>query len=265
MKEWSMFLITGATGTVGRPLVESLAGAPVRAVSRSAPDFTGVTAVFLNPRAVGSAAASLLARAKDAGVRRVVVLAAINVDEPLEHQPSRFNGDRNKEVEAAAIESGLEWVSLRPTYFAMNTAMAWGPQLRAGDVVHAPFPTAAEAPIDQRDIAAVAARALVSDDLLGQKLALTGPESLTYAEMAATIGRVLGRDVRFAEIAPEAAEKVMVERGANPGFAAALLARYAREEGKPAHVASDVEKVLGRPAWSYAEWVADHADLFARQ
>jgi uncharacterized protein YbjT (DUF2867 family) len=266
-----MFLITGATGVVGRPLMELLSGSPVRGVSRSAagmvrePDFTGVTAVFLNPRAVGMAATALLARAKEAGVRRVVVLAAINVDEPLDHQPSRFNGDRNKEVEAAAIESGLEWVSLRPTYFAVNTAYAWGPQLAAGDVVRAPFPTAAEAPIDQRDLAAVAARALTDDDLVGRKLALTGPESLTYAEMAATVGRVLGRDVRFEPIPAEVAHRVAVERGANAEFTKALFARYAREEGKPAYVSVEVEKVLGRPARSFAEWVADNADRFARR
>src|SRR5262245_26677355 len=259
-----MFLITGATGTVGRPLVELLRGSPVRAVSRSEPDFTGVTAVFVNPRAVGMDAAKLLARAKEEGVRRVVVMAAINVDEPLDHQPSRFNGDRNKEVEAAAIESGLDWVSLRPTYFAMNTATAWGPQLRMGDVVRAPFPTATEAPVDERDIAAVAARALTDDDLLGQKLELTGPESLTYEELVATIGRVLGRDVRFAPVAPDDAERMMVQHGANPEFVSALLARHAREEGKPAYVSADVEKVLGRPATSFAEWVTDHAALFTR-
>jgi uncharacterized protein YbjT (DUF2867 family) len=260
-----MFLITGATGTVGRPLVELLSGSPVRAVSRSEPDFTGVTAVFLNPRAVGMAAAPLLARAKKDGVRRVVVLAAINVDEPLDHQPSRFNGDRNKEVEAAAIESGLEWVSLRPTSFAINTAYSWGAQLQQGDVVRAPFPNASEALIDPRDIAAVAAEALTGDDLVGQKLVLTGPEALTHVEMVATIGRVLGRDLRFEAIPVEVAARVLVEHGHDAEFVTALMARYTREEGRPAHVSVDVEKVLGRPATPYAAWVADHAKLFTRQ
>lgn len=270
-----MYLITGATGTVGRPLVELLRGEPVRAVSRSArelagadvvpePDFTGVTAVFLNPRAVGTRAAELLARAKDHGVRKVVVLAATNVDEPLDHQPSRFNGDRNKEVEAAAIDSGLEWVSLRAGTFAVSAAYAWAPQLRHGDVVRAPFPHASEAYVDPRDLAEVAARALTTDDLVEQKLVLTGPESRTHAELVATIGAVLGRDVRFEAIPAQVAARILTENGHKPEFVHALIARYQRENGQPAHVSSDVEKVLGRPARRFAEWVADHADLFAR-
>lgn len=270
-----MYLITGATGTVGRPLVELLRGERVRAVSRSAtelagaevvaePDFDGVSAVFLNPRAVGLAAANLLARAKEQGVRKVVVLAATNVDEPLDHQPSRFNGDRNKEVEAAAIDSGLEWVSLRAGTFAISAAYAWAPQLRHGDVVRAPFPHASEAYVDPRDLAAVAAHALTSDDLNGQKLVLTGPEAATHAELVATIGRVLGRALRFEPVPAQVAARILVENGHNPEFVHAIIARYQREDGVPAHVSADVEKVLGRPARPFAEWVADHAELFAR-
>ena len=266
-----MYLITGATGTVGRPLLAELRGHAVRAVTRdpsrlpgavSEPDVTGVTAMFLHPRAVGLGAADLLARAKAAGVRRVVVLSAMNVDDPPDEQPSRFNGDRNKEVEAAAIGSGLEWVSLRAGYFAINTAWSWGPQLRAGDVVRAPFPRMAEAPVDPRDLAAVAARALVDDDLAGRKLVLTGPESLTHEQLVATIGRVLGRELRLSEVPASAAVAGMIEHGQRPEFVAALMARYERENGRPAHVSGDVEKVLGRPARTFADWVADHVEYF---
>ncbi|TDV43593.1 NAD(P)H-binding protein [Actinophytocola oryzae] len=270
-----MYLVTGATGTVGRPLVELLRGSGVRAVSRSVtelpgaevvtePEFTGVDGVFLNARAVGLDAADLLARAGEQGVRRVVVLAASNVDEPLDEQPSRFNGDRNAEVEAAAIDSGLEWVSLRPTYFAVNAEYSWGGQLRRGDVVRAPFPEATEAPIDPRDIAAVAAAALTTDDLVGDKLLLTGPESLTHTEMVATIGRVLGRDLRLEPVPVEIASRVLVDNGHRPEFVTALMDRYRREAGRPAHVSADAEKALGRPPRPFAEWVADHAALFTR-
>lgn len=266
-----MYLITGATGTVGRPLLAELHGQAVRAVTRdpsrlpgavTEPDFTGVTALFLHPRAVGLGAADLLARAKAAGVRRVVVLSAMNVDDPLDEQPSRFNGDRNKEVEAAAIGSGLEWVSLRAGYFAINTAWSWGPQIRVGDVVRAPFPHVAEAPVDPRDLAAVAARALVDDDLVGRRLVLTGPESLTHERLVATIGRVLGRELRYSEVPASVAAAGMVAHGQRPEFVAALMARYERENGRPAHVSGDVEKVLGRPARTFADWVADHAEYF---
>lgn len=272
-----MFLITGATGTVGRPLVGLLDRSVVRAVTRdparaglpgvelvSELDFTGVTAVFLHPRAVGLGAADLLARAKEHGVRRVVVLSAVNVDDPLDEQPSRFNGDRNKEVEAAAVASGLEWVSLRASYFAINTAYSWGAQIRAGDVVNAPFPDAAEAPVDERDLAAVAARALTDDELVGRTLELTGPESLTHMELVAAIGRVLGRELTFSAVPAEVAGRALVGHGQRAEFVAALMARYGREAGRPAQVSGDIEKVLGRPARSFGEWVADHAGLFEK-
>jgi uncharacterized protein YbjT (DUF2867 family) len=129
-----MILITGATGTIGRPLIEVLgtAGADIRAVTRKgqaaglpdgvevvagdpsrpdtiAPFLEGITGLFLHPRTVGDAAVGeLLALAREQGVKRVVVLSAINVDDDPALQPSRYNGDRNKEVEDAAVASGLD-------------------------------------------------------------------------------------------------------------------------------------------------------------
>lgn len=271
-----MYLITGGTGTIGRPLVELLHGHPVRVLTRdpahqnrpgvqyvTEPDFTGVTAVFLNPRAVGLRAGELLRDARRHGVRRVVVLAASNVDDPLDHQPSRFNGDRNKEVEAAAIASGLDWVSLRAATFAMSTAYSWAQQLRAGDTVRVPYPAAPEAPLHERDLADIAAHALTTGDLDGTTLVLTGPQSHTHQELIATIGHTLGRDLRCAAVPPAVAAARMVEHGHPQEFVSALMARYEREAGRPAHVSGDVAKVLGR-ARTYAEWVTDHADLFTR-
>jgi uncharacterized protein YbjT (DUF2867 family) len=302
-----MILVTGATGTIGRPLIDLLAGegAEVRAVTRNpkpaglsaevevvegdpsrpdtiAPFLEGVTALFLHPRAVGiPAAGELLALARKQGVKRVVVLSAINVDDDLAEQPSRYNGDRNKEVEDAAVGSGLEWVSLRASSFATNTLLTWGAQIvpayapqvsseellgreepRAGDVVRGPYATFAEAPMHERDLAGVGARALLTDELVGRKLELTGPQSLTHEEMVAIIGDVIGRPLRYEEIPPEAVKQSMVQRGFPEPFVEALMARYARGVGQPAPVTGEVEKILDHPARTYAQWVADHADAF---
>jgi uncharacterized protein YbjT (DUF2867 family) len=233
-----MLLVTGATGTIGRPLVDLLVGegAEVRAVTRNplaaglparvevvegdpsrpdtiAPFLKGVTALFLHPRAVGTPAVELLALARQRGVKRVVALSAMNVDDDLDEQPSRYRGDRNKEVEDAAVASGLEWVSLRASFFAINTLHAWGAQIHAGDVVRGPYATFAEAPIHERDLAGVGARALLTDELVGRRLELTGPQSLTHGEMVAIIGDVIGRPLRYQEIPPEAAKQGMVQRG----------------------------------------------------
>ena len=282
-----MILVTGATGTVGRPLIEvlSTAGADIRAVIRKgqaaglpahvevvvgdlsrpetiAPALRGVTALFLHPRAVGDAAFELVALAREQGVQRVVALSAINIDDPLDQQPSRSNGDRNKEAEQAAVASGLEWVSLRPSSFASNTLQAWGAQIRAGDVVRYVYAAFEESLLDERDLAAVGARALLSDDLLGRRLMLSGPQSLSHAEMVATIGEVIGRPLRFQEVEPEVLKRGMIANGFAEPFVTALLARYAREVGQAAPVTGEVERILGRPARSYAQWVADHADAF---
>jgi len=282
-----MLVVTGATGTIGRPLVDVLVaqGAEVRAITRNplaaglpagvdvvegdpsrpdtvAPFLEGVTALFLHPRAVGTSAVELLALARDRGVRRVVALSAMNVDDDLDEQPSRYRGDRNKEVEDAAVGSGLEWVSLRASYFAINALLAWGAQIRAGDVVRGPYASFAEAPIHERDLAEVGARALLTDALAGRRLPMTGPQSLTHEEMVAIIGDVIGRPLRYQEVPPEAATQGMVQHGFPGPFVEALMARYAEEVGQAAPLSGEVETILGRPARTFAEWVADHAAAF---
>ncbi|TCO50903.1 NAD(P)H-binding protein [Actinocrispum wychmicini] len=274
-----MILVTGATGNVGRPLVDLLveAGAKVRAGTRdpqpnlpdgveiepsSTPSLSGVTAIFVNSRAVGTTLGPLIDRARAAGVRRVVALAAINVDDPVEAQPSRYTGDRNKEVEAAAIDSGLEWVSLRPTIFGTNSIGLWAKQIAGGDTVYGPYATASWSPIDPRDVAGVAARALLGDDLLGRKIELTGPGSLTLREMVATIGSVIGRDLTYQEIPPDQALRRFAEIGLPDGFGPAMLTMLARNAVGPAPVTGEVERILSRPATSFAEWVTDHKGAF---
>lgn len=174
-----MILVTGATGNVGRPLVAQLLarGADVRAVTRyrttadlpraadvveadpSRPDslagaFEDVTAVFLNARAVQTAASELLTLARRAGVARAVALAASNVEEDHARQPSRWRGDLNAELEQTVVASGLDWVSLRPAEYASNLIGLWAAQLRSGDVIRAPYGASQHAP-SCRPVAAV--------------------------------------------------------------------------------------------------------------
>lgn len=282
-----MILVTGATGVVGRPLLDLLtaAGAEVRAVTRTpyaaglpagvdvvqgdpahpatlAPALRGVTGLFLNPRALGTAAGELLRLARDQGVRRVVALSALNVDFELARQPSRLRGEYNKEVEAAAVASGLEWVGLRAGYFAVNTIGTWAGQIRAGDVVRGPYPDATWAPVHERDLAAVGARALLGDELVGRLPVLTGPRSLTQPEMVAAIGAAIGRPLRFEAVPPEAAVEGMVRAGMPEALAAGFVAMQAESYGQRGLVTGEVEKILGRPGLGYAEWAAEHADAF---
>jgi uncharacterized protein YbjT (DUF2867 family) len=238
-------LVTGATGNVGRPLVTQLAtaGVEVRAVTR-APDTArfpagvkvvgtaaegvrGASAVFLNSRALGDELEPLVARARRVGVTRLVALSAINADDDFSRQPSRLRGDRNKEVEQLAVDSGLEWVSLRPTVFITNFFGMWAPQIQAGDVVNGPYATASTAPIVEGDIAAV-----------------------------------LSRPLRYQEVPAELVRQRFVGLGFSPEFADAYIAFLEATVSKPALVTHEVEKILGRPAETVAESVAAHRELF---
>jgi uncharacterized protein YbjT (DUF2867 family) len=273
-------LVTGATGNVGRPLVNQLAaeGAHVRAVTRHpasaafppgvdvvgsvAAGMPGASAVFLNSRALGDDLATAVDLARREGVTRLVALSAINADDDFSRQPSRFRGDRNKEVEQYAVDSGLEWVSLRPTVFVTNFFGMWAPQINAGDVVSGPYAQASTAPIVDRDISAVAAHALLTDGLLGQKVPLTGPQALTNTELVDEIGRVLGRELRYQEVPPDLVRQRFIDLGFPAEFADAYMGLLSATVSKPALVTHDVEKILGRPAESFADAVAAHRDLF---
>jgi uncharacterized protein YbjT (DUF2867 family) len=273
-------VITGATGNVGRPLVAELvaAGAEVRAVSRhsesaglsptvkvfdtAAAAIPGATALFLNSRALQGEMASVVAQARQQGGIRLVALSAINADDDFSRQPSRYRGDRNKEVDQLAAGSGLPWVSLRPSVFATNFAGMWSGQIRAGDVVNGPYAAASSAPIVEADIAAVAARALLSDDLLGQRIPLTGPQALTNTEMVDIIGSVLHRDLRYHEIPADLVRQRFVSLGFPAEFGAAYVTMLATTVDKPAEVTDNIEKILGRPAVTFEQWVRDHTSLF---
>lgn len=273
-------LVTGATGNVGRPLVTELvnAGARVRAVTRSpqtaalpsgvevvptaAAGMPGVSAVFLNSRALGDDLAATIDLARESGVQRLVALSAINADEDDSRQPSRVRGDRNRETEQLAIASGLEWVSLRPTYFASNFAGMWSAQIRFGDVVSGPYADASVAPIADADISAVAAVALLTDELVGQRVPLTGPQALTNTQLVAAIGSALRRPLRYQEVPADLVREHFVAIGFPAEFADGFLALMSDAVKTPALVTHEVDKILGRRATTFAEWASRHSHLF---
>ena len=272
-------LVTGATGNVGRPLVNLLAaaGARVRAVTRdpaarfpvgvevvnsAAAGLSGASAVFLNSRALGDQLETIVRLARTEGVARLVALSAINADDDFSRQPSRFRGDRNKEVEQYASDSGLPWVSLRPAVFATNFFGMWAPQVKAGDLVSGPYAAASTAPIVDADISAVAVHALLTEDLLGQKVPLTGPHALTNTDLVDIIGDVLGRRLRYREVPAELVRQRFNSLGFSAEFADAYIAMLEATVSGPALVTHDVEKILGRPARSFGDAVAANRQLF---
>jgi uncharacterized protein YbjT (DUF2867 family) len=237
----------------------------VKLVRTAAEGLAGASAVFLNSRALGDELEAVVRQARFEGVSRLVALSAINADDDFARQPSRFRGDRNKEVEQLAVDSGLEWVSLRPTVFITNFFGMWAPQIQAGDVVSGPYATASTAPIVDRDISAVAAKALLTDELVGRRIPMTGPQAFTNTEMVDIIGSVLSRPLRYQEVPADLVRQRFIGLGFSAEFADAYIAFLEATVEKPALVTHEVEKILGRPAETFADAVSAHQDLFIKQ
>jgi uncharacterized protein YbjT (DUF2867 family) len=186
-------------------------------------------------------------------VTRVVYLSA----QPAGERPGSFWALAERAIE----DSGVAWTFLRPTGFASNTLL-WADQIRSGDVVRWPFGAAARSLIDERDIAAVAVRALTEDGHAGSRYLLSGPAVLTQAGQLAAIGRALGRDLTWEELSRSTAQQVLTAAWGDPGFAASALGTWERFVTDPETVTSTVRDVTGAPARPFADWAAAHADAF---
>lgn len=271
-----MILVTGATGRIGRPLTESLAeaGVHVRALSRNPdeaglpssvevvsnenPSLEGVEAVFLNLAALPDGAQEIVARAKDAGVRRLVALSTYSV---LDDNPRNAIAVRHRELERTVVDSGLEWVLPRPAGGFASTALEWRDQIREHGVARGPFARAHSAPLHEKDIADVVALALLTDDLLGTCPVFSGPESLTYEDRARMIGDALGRAVAFTEISKEQAVEEWIRSGIPAPAAQARIHMFAQLVDRP-HEISPLEPITGKKGRTFGQWAIDHAGDF---
>ncbi len=169
-------------------------------------------------------------------------------------------GAQHKMAEDAIKASGIDWTILRCGGFAANT-LAWAASVRTDAVVRAPYGQAAMALVAEHDIAAAAVRVLLDHGHGGQTYYLTGQESLTQIQQAATIGTAIGRPVRFEELSPETFRQYAAQRFPAP-VVDDLLRNWARSIGHTADMAPDLEKIIGRPATTYAQWAAQHAGAY---
>lgn len=270
------FLVTGATGTVGRLVVEELlaAGQQVRALTRNPakaglpsgveviagdlarPDsvtaaFEGVTGVhFINFAGDDYAplpdGARLVELAVKAGVQRVTVLGG-RADGPLEQ---------------ALAATDLEWTLLHPVEFMSNTLRWWAHTVRTEGVIKEPFGDRLSALVHERDIATVAATVLVEGGHGGRSYTLTGPEAITLREKVAILGASIGRDVEFVELTVEQARVKWAADGMGEQTIEFLVQALGNTPEEGYTVLPTVREVTGRDALGFAQWASENAAAF---
>jgi uncharacterized protein YbjT (DUF2867 family) len=193
--------------------------------------------------------------------RRIVFLSApLKTPHPFFQQPNPRRV-QTEQIERMIETSTLDWTFLRPGMLASNSGYWWAGQIRAGDVIRWPYLSVPTAPIDERDIAAVAVRALCDDGHAGAEYVLTGPQSLSQFEQISTIGRVIGRTLLIQELSTdEALGELSVTM---PAFIVKmLLDAWSAGVGLPAFVTSTVAEITGTPARTFLDWATDHAADF---
>ena len=280
-----MICITGAGGTVGSEVLNQIksTGAKFRVAYFSAgkadtarsngidaavidynqPDtleaaFAGCDTLFhLGPNVPNQTELEINAveAAKAAGVKHIVkqsVMGAEGESYSLAHV--------HRPVEKAIEASGLTWTFLRPNSFMQNVATFMSETIRAEGAFYSASGDAKICHVDVRDIAAVAVEALTDDKHAGKAYRLTGPESLTYDEVAAVLSAATGRAIAHVCLPPEDLKGAMLGSGMPEALADRMLdlERYYRDDSA-SDISEDIKLVTGRDPRRFQDYAAEVA------
>jgi uncharacterized protein YbjT (DUF2867 family) len=285
-----MILVTGATGTNGRLVVDALlaGGASVRAMVQNrakAADLQQagadvVVADFDRPQTLDAALAGVeralllsavderlverearfVERARKAGVRHLVKFSGIGA-----HPAASFTfGRQHGQSERVIQDSGLPFTFIQPNFFMQN--LLWSADtIKARGELYGSLGVTPVSHVDAGDIAAVIAASLSEpiDRHAGSIHLVTGPEAVTFAHVAEALSRVLERTVRYVDLTDEQLKAGLVASGQREWQATALveLNVYARR-GHASVVTDTVERITGRAASTLPQWVHAHAAAF---
>ena len=283
-----MILVTGSTGTVGRALVEALRErrAPFRALVRSdeaaatyqAHGVETVRGDFYEPESLeaalegvdrvfllsgGSAKrdeieGNVVSQAARAGVKHLVKQSILDADGEAQglHQ---WHGRSEEAIKA----SGLPYTFLRPNYFMQNFANLDADTIKREGRLYAPAGDARVSFIDVRDIAAVAAHVLTEDGHAGQVYTLTGPEALTFEQVAERLARATHKEVNYVAVPDEAAKQGMVGAGMPELFVDALIELFrSYRRGEASVITPTVEQITGRKPKTLEDYIRDDRQRF---
>jgi uncharacterized protein YbjT (DUF2867 family) len=279
-----MILVTGATGNVGRKLVEMLgaAGEQVRAVSRTpqkaglpagvevvaadllapetlGPALQGVDRVFLLLHLPGDPAQAVNFARAAAGsdLRRIVMFSSGTVERPVAGDTI---GESHRRAEADLRQSGKPLTFLRPGTLMFNT-LGWAAQVRAGDVVQG-VDIAPAAIMDEADVAAAAAAVLTGSGEPKESYQMTGPDALSAADQVRILSEVLGRKLSFAPLPTAVAAQYVADHIKGQGDPLAVLENVMGPNVVWARPNGVFEALTGRKPGTFRQWVEAHAEAF---
>lgn len=289
MVENGKILIAGATGTNGRMVAARLAtaGYPVRALVRNVqsaqslvqPNVELFEGDLNDPTALESAFES---------VDRAFIVTAI-VPNTVELFQNFFNaaqkttgahivkfsalgaGDNSRsaiqqqhtESDEALIASGLPYTILRPNSFYQN--MLWSADsIKATGQFYLSFGDAKQSLVDVRDLTEVAFQAFTEVQHRGKVYELTGPEGLSYHDVAQQLSMILGREVAYVPVPNEAALQGMIDAGMPEWTARAIAELYSVfATGEYADTNENIQRITGKPAITFAAWASDNKSAFS--
>lgn len=280
-----MYLITGATGNIGRGVVEQLheLGHDVRALVRDpsraellpacidiavgdlddadsvVAALRGVDSVFLLHAGAGTTQTqTMIDAARSVGVNRIVLLSSIGA----RLRPVPMIGSILAAREDLLRASGLDVTYLRPNGL-MSNALQWADEIRENNRVVDPTDPGRQPVVDPDDIARVAALVLTQNGHVGHGYILNGPEALTAREQVQTLSDVLGHGIDFVAVTPEQVANQAIESGTPAQLAGAMqnlneLFRASRA----GVIADDIENLTGVAPRTFRDWCERHIDEF---
>ena len=284
-----MILITGATGTVGSEVVKRLSaqGRQARALTRDlrkveADEFphiefvqgdfddadslqracSGVEQAFLLSNSSERAEQQQIGfveAARKSGVRHIVKLSQLHAEV---NSPGRFLR-YHAAVEAAIEATDLTFTFLRPNLY-MQGLLNFAQSIKEKSAFFAAAGDARISAVDVRDLADVAVAALIDSRHKNKIYSLTGPEALTFGEMADGLSQAVGRSISFVDVPPETMRGALDGLGFPAWQADGLLEEFEMyRRGEASEIESGVTDPLGRSARPFADFARDYAPLFA--
>src|ERR671912_989301 len=277
-------LVTGATGNIGSQVVKQLlSDAPdvsIKAAVHSSQNvkqvksddrvkviqidynkaetlreaLNGVDKLFLLTPDVPNAAdlaSNVLIEARKAGIKQIVKQSVMGAALEADVSTMRLH----RQVEKFIEQSGIPFTFLRPNEFMQNFINFHSPSIKGNNAFYIPLEDAKVSLVDVRDIAAVAVKSLTDDKYNNKTYLITGPEALSYHQVADILSNATGKKISYVNISGEEARAAMKEMGMND-WTISELADYFRKRNA-SEVSSAVEEVTGKKPISFSQFAKD--------